>query len=192
MKSSREIRALWPVTKAGVPLTGVYPWGPIVPAQFHHWNDSRMAPSEEPAARKLRSGFSPHETRHSFAIEGLPKPGASKSQPYLYTCVSCKWSFRVNDRSGSIVTLDDAGHPLAEPESARRAATFANGPCPAFGPVASGRITQLQLCGWFVRMRHRLARRLEALLRRWSGEESGHMPRDSHATTMIMPQDLLR
>ena len=192
MKSIREVRALWPVTKAGVPLMRVYPWGGIVPTQFHHWNDSRMAPAEKPAARNLRGGFAARETWHNFAIEALPKPAALKSRPYLYTCVSCKWSFRVNDRTGSIVTLDDAGRPLAEPESSRRAATFASGPCPAFGPIGSGRITQLQPCGWLARMRHRLARRLEALRRRWSGEESRHIPRDSHATTVIMPQDLLR
>jgi len=183
MKSIRVVGAWWPVTKAGeIPLMRVYPWGAIVPAQFHQSNASRTAPSEKPATRSLRGGFAARETWHSFAIEALPKPAALKSCPYLYTCVRCRWSFRVNDRIGSIVTLDDAGRPLLEPESSRRAATFASGPCPAFGPVDSGRITQLQPRGWFARMRHRLAHRLEALWRRWSRDESGHIPRDSDAT----------
>lgn len=89
-----------------------------------------------------RPAFTAEETRHHFAIEALDKSGPFRPQPYLYTCVRCKWIFRINDSRGSVVALDGLGRRLAEPENAKRILTFHQGPCPAFPvsqyPVADG------------------------------------------------------
>jgi hypothetical protein len=77
-------------------------------------------------------GFTADEVRHHFAIEPLDKPGSSRKQPYLYTCVRCGWIFRLNDSRGSIIALDGLGRYLREPENTKRALTFHQGPCPAF------------------------------------------------------------
>jgi len=85
------------------------------------------------AGRTIRkTAFSAEEMRHHFAIENLEKPGAFRPQPYLYTCVRCRWIFRINDSRGSIVALDGLGRPVPEPENSRRIVTFQQGPCPAF------------------------------------------------------------
>jgi hypothetical protein len=76
--------------------------------------------------------FTAEETRHHFAIEALEKPGSFRTQPYLYTCVRCRWIYRLNDSRGSIIALDGLGRRLAEPENAKRIVTFHRGPCPAF------------------------------------------------------------
>jgi hypothetical protein len=81
--------------------------------------------SSSPAA----SPFSPAEMRHSFAIWALKRPGAFRRRPYVYHCLRCKWTFRVD---GSIIALDTNGNPLRGAEAARRAVTFALGPCPVF------------------------------------------------------------
>jgi hypothetical protein len=70
--------------------------------------------------------------RHDFAIKLLPKQSALSRQPYEYYCVRCKWGFRVNHLNQSLVALDSGGNPLNGTENQRRAATFADGPCPAF------------------------------------------------------------
>jgi hypothetical protein len=80
------------------------------------------------------SPFSPKEMRHSFAIWALKKPGAFTRRPYLYYCLRCKWTFRV-DRS--IIPLDEHSNPIQGAESAKRAATFAEGPCPVFNYLTS-------------------------------------------------------
>ena len=72
------------------------------------------------------------EIRHHFAIEALDRPGPLRPQPYLYTCVRCKWIFRINDSRGSIIALDGLGRRLPEPENSKRIVTFHRGPCPAF------------------------------------------------------------
>ncbi len=79
-----------------------------------------------------RPAFTPEETRHHFAIEALDKSGPFRPQPYLYTCVRCKWIFRINDSRGSVIALDGLGRRLPEPENAKRIVTFHRGPCPAF------------------------------------------------------------
>ena len=79
-----------------------------------------------------RPAFTAEETRHHFAIEALDKAGPFRPQPYLYTCVRCRWIFRVNDSRGSVIALDGLGRRLPEPENAKRAVTFHRGPCPAF------------------------------------------------------------
>jgi hypothetical protein len=89
--------------------------------------------TQEGAARTRRKmAFAAEEMRHQFAIESLEKPGALRPQPYLYTCVRCKWIFRLNDSRGSIIALDGLGRHLPEPENAKRIVTFHRGPCPAF------------------------------------------------------------
>jgi hypothetical protein len=87
--------------------------------------DGRIRTRRKPA-------FSTAETCHHFAIESLDRPGPLRPQPYLYTCVRCKWIFRINDSRGSVLALDGLGRRLAEPENAKRVATFHRGPCPAF------------------------------------------------------------
>jgi hypothetical protein len=193
MNTSRDVRLLLPLTKAGeLGLMRVYPWDDPGRIEHQFQSNSRLGSSKETDRRNLCDAFEPHETRHSFAIEALPKPGRLKSRPYLYTCVRCKWRFRLNDRFGSIVTLDGNGQPLSEPENSERAATFASGPCPAFGRGARRRTTKVRSIGWFARMRSRLSRRLEAMWRRWRGEADRRTPIDPNATTMIMAEDLLR
>ncbi|HKM98992.1 MAG TPA: hypothetical protein VJX23_00645 [Candidatus Binataceae bacterium] len=173
-----------------IPQMRVYPWGS--PSQrSHRFQDLPESVFPQPGAHKTRQRFAAHETRHNFVVESLPKPGPFKSRPYLYTCMRCKWVFRVNDSPGSIITLDEKGQPLPEPERHRRAATFAEGPCPAFDHLNARRITQIQPQGWLTRLFDRFARQLEGLWGRWRGTESGHIPRNSQATTMIMPEDLL-
>jgi len=81
---------------------------------------------------RRKMAFSAEETRHHFAIEALEKPGAFRPQPYLYTCVRCRWIFRINDSRGSIIALDGLGRRLPEPENSKRIVTFHRGPCPAF------------------------------------------------------------
>ena len=96
------------------------------------------APSLETQSKshyQRKMAFSAEEMRHRFAIETLGSAGALGAQPYLYTCVRCKWIFRVNDSRGSIVALDGLGRHLAEPENSKRIVTFHRGPCPAFRVV---------------------------------------------------------
>ena len=81
---------------------------------------------------KRKPAFTAEETRHHFAIEPLDKSGPFRPQPYLYTCVRCKWIFRLNDARGSIIALDGLGRHLPDPENAKRVLTFHRGPCPAF------------------------------------------------------------
>jgi len=84
---------------------------------------------------KLEMAFTAEETRHNFAIEALEKPGPFRPQPYLYTCVRCRWIFRINDSRGSIIALDGLGRHLPEPENTKRVLTFRKGPCSAFPDI---------------------------------------------------------
>lgn len=92
---------------------------------------------------RRRMAFTAEETRHHFAIEALEKPGSFRPQPYLYTCVRCRWIFRLNDSRGSIIALDGLGRRLAEPENAKRIVTFHRGPCPAF-PVLEYLVAEVE------------------------------------------------
>jgi hypothetical protein len=92
---------------------------------------SSATPQRAPRTRR-KMAFTAEETRHHFAIEALEKPGSFRPQPYLYTCVRCRWIFRLNDSRGSIIALDGLGRHLPEPENAKRIVTFHRGPCPAF------------------------------------------------------------
>ena len=92
-----------------------------------------LSATQEGAGRARRKmAFTAEETRHHFAIEALEKPGSFRPQPYLYTCVRCRWIFRINDSRGSIIALDGLGRHLPEPENCKRIVTFHRGPCPAF------------------------------------------------------------
>jgi hypothetical protein len=88
--------------------------------------------------------FSPNEMRHNFAIWPLKDSDTSKGRWHLYSCVRCKWSFRIDDRGGSVIPLDQNGSELQKCETAERLATFDVGPCPVFhGLAGSGRLTQV-------------------------------------------------
>lgn len=119
----------------------------------------------ETGGRAIRKpAFSAQEMRHHFAIENLEKPGTFRPQPYLYTCVRCKWIFRINDSRGSIIALDGLGRPLAEPENSKRIVTFQQGPCPAF-PVfeylAFEREREKKLLGFLSRLVEAMRRLLD-------------------------------
>jgi hypothetical protein len=71
--------------------------------------------------------------RHSFAIKVLDRlPGLFQPHRYLYYCARCKWAFLVNDGARGVLTaIDSNGLAIDGDEAARRAATFALGPCPS-------------------------------------------------------------
>jgi hypothetical protein len=104
--------------------------GPIEPRATTRIPSSAMRQSSRRVSQ--RPAFTAEETRHHFAIEALDKSGPFRPQPYLYTCVRCKWIFRINDARGSVIALDGLGRHLPEPENAKRMVTFHRGPCPAF------------------------------------------------------------
>ena len=102
-------------------------------------------------ALKFRGAFSADQARHNFIIESLSKPSWYGSRPYLYTCVRCKWAFRVNDSPGSIVPLAQNWEMLPEPARSRRISTFVQGPCGVFPDFAVARETQARRPGWIRR-----------------------------------------
>jgi len=191
MKVVRDTRSPGPLSKAGnLPVTGMYPWNSVASSHLRWRSDPLGTPRKPPKNAALTL----QERRHSFAIEALPKSDKSSSRPYLYMCVRCKWTFRVNDPPGSIISIDQAGEPLAEPENSRRAATFTVGPCPAFkGPLLLRKRTiEIPALGWFARTRYGLMRQVSAMWRRWTGESAREIRIDPAATTTIMAEDLLR
>jgi hypothetical protein len=87
--------------------------------------------------------FSRAEMRHNFAIWALETEAARGRRLHLYYCLSCKWAFSVDDRRGSVTSLDLNGNPLQGAEAAERLATFGLGPCPVFSRLTGGpRLTQ--------------------------------------------------
>jgi len=121
-------------------------------------------------ARRKMASAAAEEMRHHFAIETLEKPGALRPQPYLYTCVRCKWIFRVNDSRGSITALDGLGRRLPEPENSKRIVTFRPGQCPAFS-VFEYLTRQVQREG---RFHSYLSRFVDALRSLTNGRGRGH------------------
>ena len=108
---------------------------------------------------RQRPAFTAEETRHHFAIEALEKPGPFRPQPYLYTCVRCRWIFRVNDSRGSDHCLDGLGRRLPEPENAKaRSRPFTEDRVPAFPvleylvPEPHQNITLVALVGFLSRV----------------------------------------
>ena len=192
MKVVRDTRSAWPLRATGdLPVMGIYPWNSV--ASGHLWRRSARCGTSTARKPQKNAAVALRERRHSFAIEALPRSEKSRSRPYLYMCARCKWTFRVNDHAGSIISIDQTGEPLAEPENSRRAATFSVGPCPAFkDPLLRRRTIEIPLSGWFARTRYGVMRLLSAMWRRWSGECARERRIDPTATTAIMAEDLLR
>ena len=147
MKPSPIVQSLFtggfPGSKVdGISLMQVHPLDPYTLINTEASDPPLVQPKTEripsPATRRYSSrirkkpAFTAEETRHHFAIEALDKAGPFRPQPYLYTCVRCRWIFRVNDSRDSVIALDGLGRRLPEPENAKRAVTFHRGPCPAF------------------------------------------------------------
>ena len=138
MKSNRQIQMRFMTPFFGAKVDGISSMQvhPFDPYAMHESStgvsvQSSATPQLAPRVRR-RMAFTAEETRHHFAIEALEKPGSFCPQPYLYTCVRCRWIFRLNDSRGSIIALDGLGRRLPEPENAKRIVTFHRGPCPAF------------------------------------------------------------
>src|ERR1700731_232965 len=149
MKSNTEIQArfMTPFLGAKVDRTSSMQVRPFDPYAMHESSidgsvQSSATPARAPRVRR-RMAFTAEETRHHFAIEALENPGSFRPQPYLYTCVRCRWIFRLNDTRGSIIALDGLGRRLPEPENAKRIVTFHRGPCPAF-PVIEYLIPEVE------------------------------------------------
>jgi hypothetical protein len=138
MKSNRPIQTRYMTPSLGAKVDGISSMQahPLDPSATHGRSIDVAVGSSVTSERaprfKRRLAFTAEETRHHYAIEALEKPGSFRPQPYLYTCVRCRWIFRVNDFRGSIIALDGLGRRLAEPENAKRIVTFHRGPCPAF------------------------------------------------------------
>jgi hypothetical protein len=111
-----------PVTKVGFPLPT-----PFISNAFY--NSCCDSPQNGQSSARV---CSIEDLRHNFAIKALQKPRIFKPRSYIYICVRCRYTFLVNQRRGSIVSLDRKGQPIPEPENSTRLATFAEGPCPAF------------------------------------------------------------
>jgi hypothetical protein len=86
----------------------------------------------------------------------------------MYTCVRCRWIFRLNDSRGSIVALDGLGRHLPEPENAKRIVTFHRGPCPAF-PVLEYLVAEVEREGRLAKLVSRMADMLRGLTDRHRG-----------------------
>jgi len=138
MKSNSQIPTRHLTSLLGAKVDGISAMQahPLDPSTTHERSIDVVAESSATSERapgfKRKLAFTAEETRHHYAIEALEKPGPFRPQPYLYTCVRCRWIFRVNDSRGSIVALDGLGRHLPEPENAKRIVTFHRGPCPAF------------------------------------------------------------
>ena len=138
MKSYREIQpglltATFGSKVDGISFMQVHPFD-FVGTGENPVGGTEPSPTKQEGGGRFRRkmAFTAEETRHHFAIEALEKPGAFRPQPYLYTCVRCRWIFRINDSRGSIIALDGLGRHLPEPENSKRIVTFHRGPCPAF------------------------------------------------------------
>ena len=149
MKSNPVIQARFMAPFFGGKVDGissmqVHPLDPYARFESPGGLNGQSSVTPERAPRTMRKmAFTVEETRHHYAIEALEKPGAFRPQPYLYTCVRCRWIFRLNDSRGSIIALDGLGRRLAEPENAKRIVTFHRGPCPAF-PVFEYQVPMIE------------------------------------------------
>jgi len=138
MKSYREVQprilaAFLGSKVSGITFAQAHPFD-FYAAHGNHVGGRVPSPITQEGATRFRRkmAFTAEEMHHHFAIEALGKPGSFRSQPYIYTCVRCKWIFRVNDPRGSIIALDGLGRHLPEPENTKRALTFQHGPCSSF------------------------------------------------------------
>ena len=176
MKSNREIqtRLMTPFFGAKVDEISSMQVHPFDRYTTHENTIGGSVPSSatpEGASRTRRKmAFTAEETRHHFAIEALEKPGSFRPQPYLSTCVRCRWIFRINDSRGSIIALDGLGRRLPEPENSKRIVTFHRGPCPAF-PVFEYLIPEIERES---RSDRYLSRFVDALRSLTKGRGRGH------------------
>jgi len=149
MKSNLQIQTRYMTSFLGAKVDGMSAMQahPLDPSTTHERSIDVGVESSVTSGRaprfKRKMAFTAEETRHHYAIEALEKPGSFRPQPYLYTCVRCRWIFRVNDSRGSIIALDGLGRRLPEPENAKRIVTFHRGPCPAF-PVFEYLVPELE------------------------------------------------
>ena len=138
MKSYREVQpriltAFFGSKVNEITFSQVHPFDFYATRGNHVGGTAPSSITQEGATRfRRKMAFTAEEMHHHFAIEALGKPGSFRSQPYIYTCVRCKWIFRVNDPRGSIIALDGLGRHLPEPENTKRALTFQHGPCSSF------------------------------------------------------------
>ena len=96
--------------------------------------EARLSLARQQATSRAR--FTPEECRHNFVIALLPRMARFKGLAYLYTCLRCKWIFRINDSAGWIIPVDSQGEELPEQISLERISTFADGPCPSFSRIS--------------------------------------------------------
>jgi len=149
MKSNRELQTRLMTPFFGAKVDGmssmqVHPFDRYTTHENTIGGSVQSSAAPEGKSRTKRDmAFTAEETRHHFAIEALDKPGSFRQQPYLYTCVRCRWIFRINDSRGSIIALDGLGRRLREPENSKRTVTFHRGPCPAF-PVFEYLIPEIE------------------------------------------------
>ena len=191
MKVVRDTPSAWPLGNAGyLPVMGTYPWNSVASAHLR-WRAPRAEhqPHENPRTTPRWLCGNDDTVLPLKLYPGVKSP--HRVRTYICAC-SAKWTFRVNDHAGSIISIDQTGGPLAEPENSRRAATFSIGPCPVFkDPLDRKRTIEIPPLGWFARTKHSLMRRVSAMWRRWSGERAREIPIDPTATTTIMADDLL-
>ena len=149
MKSTREIQTRIMTASLGAKMDKissmrVHPFDRYATHENPIGGSVQSSAAPEAKSRTRRDvAFPAEESRHHFAIEGLEKPASFRTQPYLYTCVRCRWIFRTNDSRGSIIALDGLGRRLPEPENSKRIVTFHRGPCPAF-PVFEYLIPEIE------------------------------------------------
>jgi hypothetical protein len=164
MKSYREVPPRILTAFFGSKVDGIS-FAQARPFDFYGARENHLAgtvpsdPTQQSGRRfRRKMAFTAEEMHHHFAIEALGKPGRFRSQPYLYTCVRCKWMFRINDPRGSIIALDGLGRNLPEPENTKRALTFHLGPCSAFPnieylvPEPRRSVTLVSLVGFLSRV----------------------------------------
>lgn len=137
MKSNRVIQPRFSTAflgaKVEIPFMQVHPLDPYAARRNPVAGGVALSATQEGGDRARRKmAFTAEETCHHFAIETLGRPGSFRPQPYLYTCVRCRWIFRINDSRASIIALEGLGRHLPEPENSKRILTFHRGPCPAF------------------------------------------------------------
>jgi hypothetical protein len=181
MKSYREIQPRLPTAFFGSKVDGISSMQ-VHPLDFVSAREN-AADGREPSTTRQegrgrfrrKTAFTAEETRHHFAIEALEKPGSFRPQPYLYTCVRCRWIFRINDSRGSIVALDGLGRHLPEPENAKRIVTFHRGPCPAF-PVLEYLVAEVE-------RESRLAKLISGMADMLRGLTDRHRGRPRHRET---------
>ncbi len=141
MKSNREIQprpltAFFGAKVDEISFMQVHPFDRFTTHENTIGGSVPSSATPEGVSRTRRKmAFIAKEMRHHFAIETLDRPEPLRPQPYLYTCVRCKWIFRVNDSRGSIIALDGLGRRLPEPENSKRIVTFRRGQCPGFSVI---------------------------------------------------------